>query len=211
MRSAGPTAILGTMPPGLRELKKQRTRAAIQAAALDLISRQGYDATTCEQIAAAAEVSPATFFRYFPTKEDVVLTDDYDPLITFAVSTRPADENPLLAARRGMAHALAELDSDAMAVVRTRTALLLSVPALRNRLQEQMSDTRSAFASAFAPRLGVASTDLQVQVLAAACAAAISVAVETWATGDRELAPTVDEALAALEQPSPPAAGGHSA
>ena len=80
---------MGNMSPGLRELKKQRTRSAIQEAALDLIDRQGYDATTCEQIAAAAEVSGATFFRYFPTKEDVVLTDDYDPMITLAITTRP--------------------------------------------------------------------------------------------------------------------------
>ncbi len=188
------------MPPGLRELKKQRTRSAIQAVALDLIGRQGYDATTCEQIAAAAEVSTATFFRYFPTKEDVVLTDDYDPLITYAITTRPTTESPLQAARRGLAHTLAELDDDEMAVVRARTALLLSVPALRSRLQEQMSSTRSAFASAFAPRMGQDPTHLEVQVLAAACAAALAVAVETWAGSERELARTVDEALAALER-----------
>src|SRR4249919_3849313 len=66
-RTQAPPGILAPMPTGLRELKKQRTRAAIQAAALALIERQGYDATTCEQISAAAEVSPATFFRYFPT------------------------------------------------------------------------------------------------------------------------------------------------
>lgn len=187
------------MPPGLRELKKQRTRAAIQEAALDLISRQGYDATTCEQIAAAAGVSPATLFRYFPTKEDVVLTDDYDPIITAAVSTRPAEESPLVAARRGLSQVLGGLDEDAMAIVRARTALLLSVPALRSRLQEQMTSTRAAFASAFAPRLGKDPADLQVQVLAAACAAALSVAIETWADGGEELALPVDQALAALQ------------
>ena len=190
---------MGIMPPGLRELKKQRTRSAIQGAALDLIDRQGYDATTCEQIAAAAEVSTATFFRYFPTKEDVVLTDDYDPMITYAITTRPEAEGPLQAARRGLAHVLGDLDDDEMAIVRARTALLLSVPALRSRLQEQMSSTRFAFAFAFAPRLGKDPTQMEVQVLAAACAAALSVAIETWANSDRELTRTVDEALAALE------------
>lgn len=190
---------MGNMSSGLRELKKQRTRSAIQEAALDLIDRQGYDATTCEQIAAAAEVSSATFFRYFPTKEDVVLTDDYDPMITHAITTRPQEESPLQAARRGLALVLGELGNEEMAIVRARTALLLSVPALRSRLQEQMSATRFAFATAFAPRMGKDPAQLEVQVLAAACAAALSVAIETWASSQRELTRTVDEALAALE------------
>lgn len=70
---------------GLRERKKLKTRVAIRRATYRLIAEQGYDATTVEQIAEAAEVSPSTVFRYFPTKEDIVLTDEFDPVIVAAL------------------------------------------------------------------------------------------------------------------------------
>ena len=75
---------------GLRERKKGWTREAIQREALRLIESRGYEATTCEQIASAAQVSPATLFRYFATKEDIVLQDGYDPMIAEAIRARPA-------------------------------------------------------------------------------------------------------------------------
>ena len=95
------------MPPdGLRERKKARTRAAIQAAALSLFREQGYDETTVQQIAAAAEVSESTFFRYFPTKAEVVLWDDFDPLVIDEFSRQPAELGALAALRSAMRAAL---------------------------------------------------------------------------------------------------------
>ena len=187
--------------PPLRELKKQRTRAAIQQAALELILAQGYDATTCEQIAAAAQVSPATFFRYFPTKEDVVLQDDYDPRIAASVAARPLRETPVTAVRRALAQQLGQLPDEEMGAVRERTRLLLSVPALRARIHEQSDAARDALAGALAPRLGTTPDALAVRTIAAACAAALSAAVEHWAHHGGRLADHVDTAFAALQSP----------
>src|ERR1700704_1597179 len=84
-------------PDGLRERKKARTRASIREHALRLFRENGYQRTTVEQIAAAAEVSPSTFFRYFPTKEDIILQDDMDTRMIEAMEQQPADLSPLSA------------------------------------------------------------------------------------------------------------------
>ena len=83
-----------TAQASLRERKKARTRASLREHALRLFREQGYQATTVEQIAAAAEVSPSTFFRYFPTKEDVVLQDDMDTRMIEAFDRQPPDAVP---------------------------------------------------------------------------------------------------------------------
>src|SRR5260370_41411401 len=96
------TAMLSTGQDGqdgLRERKKARTRASIREHALRLFREQGYHGTTVEQIAAAAEVSPSTFFRYFPTKEDVVLQDDMDTRMVEAIERQPTGLAPLTAVR----------------------------------------------------------------------------------------------------------------
>jgi AcrR family transcriptional regulator len=87
-------------PGGLRERKKARTRASIREHALRLFREQGHQATTVEQIAAAAEVSPSTFFRYFPTKEDVVLHDDMESLMLEAFARQPPEIGLVAAVRR---------------------------------------------------------------------------------------------------------------
>ena len=64
---------------GLRELKKSRLRQAVQREAFRLFAEQGYQRTTVEQIAEAAEIPTTTFYRYYSSKDDVVLTGVYDP------------------------------------------------------------------------------------------------------------------------------------
>src|SRR5215470_9181781 len=81
--------------PGLRERKKAKTRAAIRQHAFQLFREQGYEATTVEQIAEAAEVSHSTFFRYFPTKEAVVLQDGRERRWIDALRARPPGMPPI--------------------------------------------------------------------------------------------------------------------
>ena len=89
---------------GLRERKKARTREAIIDAALDLFGRKGFDATTIEDIAAAADVSPRTFFRYFDSKVDLVMAHNeaHGDKIAPLIAARPASEGPLEALRQVM-------------------------------------------------------------------------------------------------------------
>lgn len=185
-------------PVGLRERKRQQTRATIQAAGLHLFATRGYDATTCEQIAAAAEVSPATFFRYFPTKEDVVLSDDYDDLILASLHDRPAGESPVQAVRRSLAAALEAVYAADAEVIRERLRLVLSVPALRARLYEQQRATETLLAGELASRMDAAAGDLEVRAVAAAIVATAAVGVEEWAEHGGHLPAVVDRALAAL-------------
>ena len=183
---------------GLRKLKKERTREAIQRAALRLVAQQGYDATTCEQIAAAAEVSPATLFRYFATKEDLVLQDLYDPLIAEAVRARPRAEAPLTAVRNGIGAAFAAVYETDVEEIRQRTALIMAVPALRARSREQVESLVSVLADALGDRMGRPGDDLRVRAAASACAAAVATAVEHWAVEGGDLPALVDSALDAL-------------
>ncbi len=83
----------GTDALGLRERKKRRTRSTLIDVAVDLCQSQGYDNTTVEQNAAAAEVSPRTFSRYFPTKESVIAAaaDEIDEIVAEALATQPSD------------------------------------------------------------------------------------------------------------------------
>ena len=153
---------------GLRERKKAKTRAAIQAAALQLFERQGYDATTVDQIAELAEVSQATFFRYFPAKEDVVLHDRYDPLLLADLRDQPPELSPITALRRTLRSVLGTLPADELARERQRALLIMSVPELRARTLDQLASTLQPFTEAIAERTGRPVDDPAVRALTGA-------------------------------------------
>ena len=154
--------------PGLRERKKAKTRAAIQAAALHLFERQGYQATTVDQIAEMAEVSQSTFFRYFPSKEDVVLLDRYDPLLLAALVAQPAELSPIAALRRTLRSVLGGLPADELERERQRAMLIVSVPELRARALDDLAASLQPFAEAVAERTGRPVDDSAVRALTGA-------------------------------------------
>src|SRR5688572_13762833 len=110
----GPTS----RPPGLRERKKERTRALIAETARRLFAERGFDAVTVSEIAGAAEVAEKTVFNYFPTKEDLVFwrLEAFEAELLGAIRERERGESVLSAfgrfvlAPRGL---LAEQDAQA--------------------------------------------------------------------------------------------------
>ncbi len=154
--------------PGLRERKKARTRASIREHALRLFREQGYAATRVEQIAEAAEVSPATFYRYFPTKEDVVLQDDMDVLTLEALEAQPAGLSPLAAVRGAVVSALAGFTQEERERFKQTTELTMAVPEIRARALDEFARTIDVIAAVLARRAGRKADDAAVRALAGA-------------------------------------------
>jgi len=187
-------------PPGLRERKKAKTRASIREHALRLFREQGYTATTVEQIAAAAEVSPATFFRYFPTKEDVVLQDDMDVVTLQALDEQPAELGPIAAMRAATVAMLAVLTPDDLARLHETTKLSISVPEIRARAVEEFTRTIEVVAAALARRAGRAPDDFATRNVASAIIGVIMGATLAGPDpGGDDMFERIDAALAHLE------------
>ncbi|MFJ2257781.1 TetR/AcrR family transcriptional regulator [Streptomyces sp. NPDC087844] len=213
-RTPPPAASAAHPRPGLRERKKTKTRTAIRDATYRLIREQGYDATTIEQIAERAEVSPSTVLRYFPAKEDIVLTDEYAPILVAQLRARPADE-PLLDSLRHVCRAGIGLGAPNLApasdlpsaseepeVTRLRTRLMVEVPAVRARMMGSMAGTGRLLCQVIGERTGRAPDGLEVRVFAMSLVGGLTEAALYWAEHGHEddLAVLVDRALDVLEQ-----------
>lgn len=186
--------------PGLRERKKAKTRAAIREHALRLVREQGYAATTIEQIAEAAEVSPSTFFRYFPTKEDAILYDPYDPIVERAFRNQPPDLTPLAAMRGAMRAAFEAMPSDELCATRELLELIVAVPALRARLFDELGRTAGLLADLLAERVGGRPDDPAIVTCSWAVVGAVFGAMDVAvAHPEIDLPSLFDDALARLE------------
>jgi AcrR family transcriptional regulator len=153
---------------GLRERKKAKTRTAVQQQALRLFREQGYAATTVEQIAEAAEVSESTLFRYFPTKEDLVLWDEFDPLLIEAFRAQPPQLSPVQALRASFRAVFDKLTAEQWAEQHQRLDLILVVPDLRAAMLDQFAQTIRQVAELVAERTARRPDDFEVRNFAGA-------------------------------------------
>jgi AcrR family transcriptional regulator len=189
--------------PDWRQRKKTATRDRIRASALRLFREQGYDATTVEQIAAAAGVSHMTFFRYFPAKEDVALSDSYDPLIASHIAQTPATWPVIRRIRavltEGLRHVY-EADRDTLLA---QNKLIVATPALRDRLWADQIATQQLILQALSAGQDDPRPSFETRVTVAACLAAATTAILTWVENDgtAELPDLVERAFDTLTRP----------
>lgn len=187
--------------PSLRERKKLKTRAAIRRATYRIAAEQGWEAATIEAIATAAEVSPSTVVRYFPVREDIVLTDDQDELLLARLRARPAGEDPLDSLRAVVLDAVTTALATEPAETRLRARLIVEIPAVRARLTETTAQTGRLLSGAVAERTGRSPDDLEVRVFTAAVLGALREATVHWAEhgqGD-DLVPLLDRTVDTLK------------
>ena len=184
----------------LRERKKQKTKEAIHRAAMRLFAKRGYEETTIEQIAAAVEISPSTFFNYFPSKEDVVMLDIYDPMTIALLKEGPKDE-PLNVTFRRVLGGLDEIFERDRELVLARGRLMMNVPELRAHLWDELERTQSFVIDLLAKRTGRKPDDFELRVTARIVIAAVYEASLEWVhqKGRTGLVEVVNRALDVVE------------
>jgi AcrR family transcriptional regulator len=196
---------------GLRESKKQRTRAELAAAAFALVAQRGLAGCTVDEIAAAADVSPRTFFNYFSTKEEAVVahTEAKRAFLLDVLTGRPAGEPPLDGLRAAMAEHTRRRAGEGVAQQRQLLRLVGREPGLLPHLLGSFAATESALAAWVAERSGTdPDADLYPHLLAGNCRAAVRTCLTWWerrpgGTAD-ELADAIDVAFDQIARGLPP-------
>jgi AcrR family transcriptional regulator len=189
--------------PRLAERKRQVVRDELSAAALRLLAYQGFEETTIDQIVAAAGVSRRTFFRYFRSKEDVIIAflAEVGELAREQLAARPADEPPPVALHRALSVFVAEMEEHPEKSLRL-ARLTLETPALRARYLDRQGDWQAALAAELSRRTGLdPAGDMRPALAAGVALTAFTTALTTWAaTGGAERLPDLfDRAFGLVE------------
>jgi AcrR family transcriptional regulator len=172
--------------PGLRARKRQQTRERLTRAAMALFLERGFEATTLDDIAAAADISRRGFFHYFESKEDVVFAwqEASTAALIAAVAARPASESMLAAAENAISAMVRQLEpNEAMAMAQLKR----DNPALQARDQVKYEKLERALAEALGKRAGHRSEKLEARLVAMIATGAMRIGGELWAAeGARE-------------------------
>ncbi len=161
--------------------KQRRIRQELALTALELFTEQGYDETRVEEIVERVEVSMSSFYRFFPSKSDLVLEllQIGSKDLIDAIAERPPDEPLVDALDAAIVKQRDELEQDLVAL-RHFQVLLAKYPELRGRVLAAHFDLRDLMAAAIAPRLGTAPEDPRSQVVAMAILSTTHVALDLW-------------------------------
>jgi AcrR family transcriptional regulator len=163
---------------GLRDRKKLQTRDTIRREAMRLFEAGGYANTTIEQIAEASDISTSTFFRYFPTKESVLMATDLDQVTRDALAAQPASLPTLHAFRRALEITVATVTAADWRFERARLRMVLSIPELKAAQFGVYRRTMAKLAATEATRLGRDPHDFEVRVLMGAIAGGLMAVID---------------------------------
>lgn len=185
--------------PGLRERKKFKAMRYIQDTALRLFADHGFTAVTIERVADEAEVSPSTVYRYFGTKEQLVLYDESDPGLLRRLDDLLADRSPVEALHRVIGELGDYLPDEAL--LRTRVHLILAEPAVRAAVGAEVDQAEAVLRDILAIHTGLGIDSLRLRVFVSSLVHGLLAVIEYWHdTGYREpLGDLIDETFAMLE------------
>lgn len=186
----------------LLERRREILRREIGKVAIDLFVDHGFDKVTVDEIASVAGISPRTFFRYYSSKDDIVLelARRLDERLIAAVAARPADEGPITALREGF-RATSRMEPSERGRVLSIARILGSVPALRAQSQGERIFDNDGLVRRLVAELSRRSRDRRLPVAVRAMVAAAGMEFEEWATGGGrgDLSKRVTDALVLLE------------
>lgn len=186
----------------LRERKRLAAMRRVQTVALDRFEREGFDAVTIEQIAAEAEVSPSSVYRYFGTKEMLVIWDEYDPAALAAIVAELDRYPPLEAVRRVVEATVVQAFTDDRERILRRLRLAYRHPSIEAASALQTYEMAGLIAGILAQKLDRPPHDLQVQVFAHAFVGGLLGALRHWYLSEftTPFEQVIEAPLAALER-----------
>jgi AcrR family transcriptional regulator len=190
----------------LRSKSRESLRAEIAEVAFKVFAERGFDQVTATEVAEAAGISRASFFRYFESKEDAVFVvqEEMGVNVADALRERPDGEDAWTGLRRALdvvVRTYQRSPDEALA----RLRLIRCTPDLRSHQLDRLAEWKEAIGAALAERLRVCDDDIKVEALVAAALGALDAALTRWSLSDgaNDLIALIDEAFAVIAEPFP--------